>query len=116
MPTKTTRGPNAKEKRYVKWIKEEKLTCDCCKRMAPLIGHHCEGATFKHNKVLVGHWFVLGLCERCDEVVTLGSRRSFREHFRPQAEIWLEAIQDYQLVNGFEVPEEVIESIRDWGR
>lgn len=115
-PTKNTRGPNADEKRYVKWIKEEKLTCDACGAYGPLIAHHCEGATFKHNKVLVGHWFVVGLCQRCDDVVTHGSRRAFREKFGPQARIALDALKEYMNHKGEVVPTDVMNAIEDWDK
>ena len=114
--TKNTRGPNADEKRYVKWIKEEKLTCDACGRYGPLIAHHCEGATFKHNKVLIGHWFIIGLCQPCDDIVTRGSRRAFRQIFGPQARICLQALHEYMNHKGEVVPLEVLDSIRDWDK
>ncbi len=111
--TKNTRGPNAKEKRYHRYIKTEKVCCDACSRYGPLILHHCEGATFKHNKVLVGHWFVLGLCGECDDIVTHGSRRAFREKFGPQARLAITALNDY---TGDQVPLEVLQAIRSWDK
>lgn len=114
-PTKNTRGPNAKEKRYIRYIKTEKQCCDACGRYGPLVAHHCEGATFKHNKVLIGHWFLLGLCGHCDDIVTRGSRRAFREKYGPQARIALKALEDYMLV-GDQVPKDVLDAIRDWDR
>lgn len=115
-PTKNTRGPNADEKRYVTWIKQEKITCCACERISPLIAHHCEGATFKHNKVLIGHWFVIGLCELCDSIVTFGSRREFRNRFGSQAELWLKCIDAYRFDKGLSPPEDVKSAIMDWAK
>src|SRR5690606_16843903 len=93
-PTKNTRGPNAEEKRYIAWIKEGNY-CVACGSEEPVIAHHCEGSTFKNNKVLVGHWFVIGLCEFCDNIITKGNRKTFREHFGPQSLLWNDSIGMY---------------------
>jgi hypothetical protein len=92
-PTKTTRGPNADEKRFQGWLKEQ----PCCVTgvSGPSIVHHCEGATFKHNKVLVGHWFCLPLCQEVDDVITHGSRKAFRERYGPQSDFWRAVIFNY---------------------
>lgn len=110
-PTKNTRGPNADEKRYIGLIKEAG-TCCTCGSCRGVIAHHCEGATFKHNKVLVGHWFVIPLCDTCDSVVTHGSRRRFIETFGPQSALWFATINALDV----QVPHEVKEAILDWGR
>lgn len=114
--TKNTRGPNAAEKRYLKYIKTEKLLCDACSRYGPLIAHHCEGATFKHNKVLVGHWFLLGLCQHCDDIVTQGSRRAFREKYGPQSRLSVHALKEYEYITGQRVPQDVLHSIENWNK
>ena len=114
--TKNTRGPNAEEKRFHKWIKEECGRCAACLSRMPLILHHCEGATFKHNKILVGHWFTIGLCEYCDDIVTRGSRKSFREKFGPQSECWENQVFKYISHKKEQPPEEVFNAIMDWGR
>lgn len=115
-PTKTTRGPNADEKRYMAWVKQS-CKCRACFAPAYVIFHHCEGATFKHNKTLIGHWFGIGLCQDCDSVVTHGSRRAFREHFgTTQAQLWKESAQEYEAQTDYEVPQQVKNAIADWGR
>jgi len=108
-----TRGPNAAERKHATWVKCGN-TCAACRRYALLILHHAEGATFRHNKELIGHWFVLGLCQECDDIVTHGSRRAFREKFGPQSEIWLRQFERYPFKN--ECPTEVVAAIKDWER
>lgn len=109
-PTKNTRGPNAEEKRFMAWVKDQ--SCIVTGHEGPSIVHHCEGATFKNNKVLVGHWFILPLCQEVDDIVTHGSRRAFRERFGPQSALWAKLIEK----SPFEPPAEVEMAIMDWGR
>lgn len=118
--TKNTRGPNAEEKRFHRWVKERQA-CAACSNLAPTILHHCEGSTFRHNKTLVGHWFVIGLCQVCDDVVTHGSRKRFRLEFGPQSKLWRRLISEYDLHLKREhepdvVPVDVYNAIMDWGR
>ncbi len=63
-PTKNTRGPNAEEKRFQGWVKQQ--PCCWCGSESGSIVDHVMGATFKHNKTLIGHWFVLPDCAECD--------------------------------------------------
>jgi hypothetical protein len=109
-PTKTTRGPNAEEKRFMAWVKEQH--CIVYGTPGPSIAHHCEGATFKHKKVLVGHWFLLPLSQDADDIVTHGSRKRFREAFGPQSSLWLKLIKKSPI----QPPADVIDAITDWGR
>ena len=88
--------------------------CTACGAHAPLIAHHCEGSTFRHNKVYVGPWFVIGLCQRCDNKVTLGSRKGFREIYGPQSDLWHKQLQKYPLRH--ECPLDVFAAIANWGR
>ena len=111
--TSNTRGPNSAERKHSTWVKCGN-TCAACRRYSLLIVHHCEGSTFRHNKELIGHWFVLGLCQECDDVVTHSSRRAFRERFGPQSEIWARQFERNPFKN--ECPAEVVAAIKDWGR
>ena len=70
-PTKNTRGPNAEEKRFAAYTKES--DCIACGAEGPSIVDHVAGATYKHNKVLIGHWFLIPLCVTCDTIKTQGS-------------------------------------------
>jgi len=112
--TAQSRGPNAAEKAHMAWVKHNGDFCSACQWPAILIVHHCEGATFRHNKILIGHWFVLGLCQECDDVVTHGSRRAFREKFGPQSELWLRQFERYPFKT--ECTLEVQAAIKDWGK
>lgn len=113
--TATTRGPNAEEKQYQAWVKESNH-CAACNNVAPVIGHHCWGATFKHMKTLIGHWFFIGLCQTCDDVITHGSRRGFINQFGPQSDLWCESIIRYEVETGRTAPEDVRKAIIDWGQ
>jgi hypothetical protein len=109
-PTRQSRGPNAEEKRFHGFTKE--ASCIACGNPGPSIVHHCEGSTFKNNKVLVGHYFVLPLCELCDTVITNGSKKAFRAEFGPQSELWGRHIER----SGFKPPGEVSAAVESWGR
>lgn len=113
LATRQSRGADAAEKRHMKWIKERGI-CAACGNSAGVIVHHCEGATFKHNKLLVGHWFVIGLCQCCDNIVTRGSRRAFRDAFGPQSKLWFRQLQEYP--GRHEVGQCEINAILDWGK
>jgi hypothetical protein len=108
-PTKNTRGPNAEEKRFMAYTKES--DCIACNHPGPSIVHHCEGATFRHNKVLIGHAFVIPLCQSCDDVITQGSRKKFREEFGPQSMLWHKHLDN----SPFAPPGEVYHAIMDYG-
>ena len=109
-PTSNTRGPNAAEKRFHAITKES--DCIACGNEGPSIVHHCEGSCFKHNKVLCGHMFVIPLCLRCDDVITQGSRKAFRERFGPQSDCWQFHIEQ----TGFIAPVDIHNAIVDWNR
>jgi len=109
--TRQSRGINSAEKRHMSWIKD-RMICAACKQYGPVICHHAEGSAFKHQKVLVGHLFVLGLCQSCDDIVTHQSRRAFRDSFGAQSGLWVEQFADYPAQDEFS-PEE-IEAIAAW--
>lgn len=106
-PTSKTRGPNAAEKAHMGWVKMR--PCCTCGSPGPSVVNHCEGATFRHNKILIGHWFVIPLCADCDAVITQGSRKAFRAAFGSQASHWLRLITKYAC----QPPADVINAIRD---
>ena len=108
--TKNTRAANADEKRFMAWVKWQ--DCCVCGVSGPSVVDHCYGSAFKHNKTLIGHFFVIPLCTTCDAVDTQGSRRAFVDKFGPKSEYWLK-IYDRAPVS---VPEEIVEAIKDWGR
>jgi hypothetical protein len=111
-PTKNTRGPSAEEKRFHGYTKES--DCIQCGNEGPSIVDHVAGATFKHNKVLIGHWFVIPLCVECDTVKTQGSSRKFVETFgKTIASLWEQHILCYGIDKA---PDDVFTSIMDSGK
>jgi len=108
-PTKNTRGPNAAEKRFQGWLKEQ--PCVWCGMPGPSIVDHARGATFKHNKTLIGHWFCLPACVRCDHEKTVKGKRQGNE-----VEAWYRLVMGYELETGYRCPDEVVIAILDFGR
>lgn len=111
-PTPQTRGPNAAEDRFRSWVKEQ--PCITCNNTGYVFVDHVMGATFRHNKVLIGHWFLLPLDGWCDRQKTGGKRKQFREKFGNYSDLWLKLIERYPRKD--EIPKEVIEAIKDWGQ
>ena len=112
-PSKNTRGANVAEKRHMTWVKEN-MRCAACKRFGLVYAHHCEGSTFRNNKVLIGHLFVIGLCQACDDIVTHDSRKAFRESFGSQSGLWAEQFEDYPHKEEFS--EEEVNAIISYGK
>jgi hypothetical protein len=90
--TKQSPGANAAEKRHMSWLKERGI-CSACGNDAGVICHHSAGSSFKIKVdlkiVLIGHAFVLGLCYKCDSLITNGSRKQFFNVFGKQSELWI---------------------------
>jgi len=80
--TKNTRGPNTLEKAFQGWLKER--PCGYCGNPGPSIVDHARGATFKHQKTLIGHIFCTPRCERCDFHKTTKGRRVVHGKFESQ--------------------------------
>lgn len=108
-PTKNTRGPNADEKRFQGWLKIQ--DCVWCGNPGPSIVDHARGATFKHNKVLIGHWFCLPDCITCDHEKTVGGKRQGNE-----AQAWLSMHEAYSAETGRSAPLDVLLAIEDWDK
>lgn len=108
-PTKNTRGPNADEKRFQGWLKEQ--PCVWCGNDGPSIVDHCRGATFKHNKVLAGHWFCVSQCVECDTKKTIHGKRLGNE-----STAWIVLSRAYQEEGNKSAPDDVWVSIEDWNK
>lgn len=108
-PTKNTRGPNADEKRFQGWLKNR--YCEWCGSESGSIVDHCRGATFKHNKVLIGHTLCLPQCVTCDTQKTIHGKRLGNESAR-----CLLLLNKFRIDTGIEFPVEVIEAIKDWNK
>lgn len=111
--TKQSRGINSAEKRHLVWIKERGI-CAACDNCNGVIAHHMYGSSFKHNKVLIGHWAIIGLCQQCDDIVTIGSRKRFTNMYGAQSELWLKQFNEYPDKD--ECPQEVIDAITGHGK
>lgn len=111
--TRQSRAANAAEKRHMSWIKG-RMICAACNRFGPVINHHCEGATFRNKKILVGHLFVIGLCQDCDDIITRQSRRKFRESFGSQSGLWSKQFESYPNQQDFS--QEEIQAIISYGK
>lgn len=113
-PSKTTRGINAAERRWMQFVKGQS-NCIACKAYGPVIGHHCAGSAAKIKvdlvTVVIGMWFVIPLCQRCDDLVTHGSRRRLTDKYGPQRELWARLIKTWTG----EVPPEIITGIMESG-
>ena len=122
--SKTTNHANAKERRFAKHTKE----CDCivCGQPGPSIVDHALGATFKHNKVHAGHWYLLPLCYSCDKFKSTpnGSTARFIDMTGKRlCDLWSSHIENLKSLklNGLcdDVdlpPQDVYDAIMDWGR
>jgi len=108
-PTKNTRGPNAAERRFQGWVKQQ--PCCWCGSESGSIVDHCRGATWKHLKTLCGHWFVIPQCLECDTKKTIHGKRCGNE-----SQAWLNIIEQYKLEVGEKPPIEVEIAIKDWNR
>lgn len=106
--TKNTRGPNADEKAFQGWVKHQ--PCCWCGNESGSIVDHVKGSTFKHNKELIGHWFVLPNCETCDHKKTVEGKK-----LGDYAVKW-ELLQSvYEAETDRNVPIDVWRAIRGWG-
>ena len=110
--TKNTRGPNADERRFQQWLKQQK----CCVGSNGIVEvHHCKGSTFKHNKVLIGHWFCIPLSQSAHQAYHNGTK-SWRDVYGPQSALWHSEALAYMAETGEEIPESVILAIMDYGK
>ena len=95
--TKQTRAPNAAEKRFLKWTKEQ--PCIVTGLRVPVIAHHCWGSAAKRKvdliSTLIGPWAVIPLSKTVDDVITLGSRRRFEQQYGPQIRYLMRHIASY---------------------
>ena len=73
--------------------------------------HHPVGTTGKHNKINIGHWWILALSTKDHKIIhTIGKLRKQlkKEQFRVQ-------MRDYfDVINKMPVPDEVLEAIQNY--
>lgn len=111
-PNGKTRQANQSERNFQGWLKEH--VC-CVSGDNGVEVHHCEGSTFRHNKVLIGHWFCIPLTTEKHKEYHSGTR-AFRERHGMQADLWMNVYQLYKDDTGKKAPLEVVQAIADWGR
>lgn len=118
-PTKNTRGPNAAEKAFQAWLKDQ----PCCVTGAhgSTEVHHMYGASFKHKKVLIGHWACIPLCydyHRGDSGYHTLGQKVWRDACGDQAALWDLMVRAYEhnFLEEAVVPDDVYNAIMDWGK
>jgi len=82
--------------------------------------HHVAGASYKHNKVYIGNWFVLPVSFQYhdmssnDALNVTHHRRHYEEAFGKQSAIWLEMVNVIRDQDGtLPFSDEVIEAVLD---
>lgn len=110
----STRAANANERKFMALVAE--MPCCGCGNPGPSIVDHMYGSTFKHNKVLIGHFAALPYCHSCDQIKTIQGRAAHDENFGvTQADLWLRMIRRSDTMAAL-VPDSVFYAIKDWGR
>ena len=115
---------NAPTKAQSDWREEVRaLGCIVSMEKGPHIQiHHVLGATAKHNKVEIGHWFILPLTGwyHLDNPTlnVTNNKKMLEAQFGSQVNLWLQLLKNYEFhyERPAPVPPEVVESIRDLGR
>jgi hypothetical protein len=110
--TKNTRSRNSAEAAFQLWLKQQ--PCLLGGRGITEV-HHCKGSTFKHNKVLIGHWFCLNLSQEIHHEYDQGSK-PWRAKYGNQADLWEKIHDRYFGETGDRAPDEVVKAIRSYGR
>ena len=102
------RSANAQEKAFQGWVKHQ--PCVWCGSESGSIVDHVVGAKTGHNKVHIGHFFVLPNCEVCDKKKTIDGQK-----LGDYVEKWVDLHDDYMHATGKCAPHEVGFSILSWG-
>ena len=78
--------------------------------------HHCVGVSGKHNKVEIGHWWIVAISER-DHRTLHGAVGSKNKGWRKETEKdWYitQMISYFQKYHRMPVPDQVLEAIEDY--
>lgn len=102
------RNANAQEKAFQSYVKHH--CCVWCGSESGSIVDHVIGAKKGHNKVHIGHWFVLPSCETCDYKKTIEGKK-----LGDYAEKWFDLMLEYRQKGGSPASNDVFESIQSWG-
>lgn len=95
--TRQSRGANAKESRYHKWVADQ--DCSCCGNCGPSIPHHVAGSSYKKDKRLIGHLFVIPVCHNCHTMID-DEKPLFKEKFGRQCDLWAITFEQYVTQGG----------------
>ncbi|NRA49216.1 MAG: DUF968 domain-containing protein [Phaeodactylibacter sp.] len=107
-----TRGANAEEKRFHTWLANQRC---CVSGDYGVQIHHCKGSSFRHNKVLIGHWFVIPLSPERHAEYHSGTK-AFREKYGPQSALWSELVEKYESETGLICPYDVQIAIMNYAQ
>lgn len=91
------------------WLKYQ--PCSFCGCESGSIVDHCKGSTFKHQKRMIGEIFCNSKCFKCDQVVTIGTRKDlFEKYGKTDSEATLIQLDQYYDETGirFEVADELV--------
>lgn len=106
---KGARLANAEEKKFQAYLKEQ--LC-CVTGDYGVDVHHCKGSTYKHDKVLVGHYFCLPLSPDSHRMYHM-EKHHFIADYGKQGELWAVLADRYTDETGKEIPENVRNAIID---
>lgn len=117
--TKQSPAPCSGAKALVSWIKQRGI-CAACGDDGGVIAHHSAGSSAKVRvgieRSYIGPWFVLGLCQHDDDIVTHGTRQEFRDWYGKECEVWANQIEEYEAETGAAVPELIKQGVAAWNK
>jgi len=109
--TDTTRGINAEERRFIKWIKAQPCIIPGCGDEYCKVDH-VYGSTEKHQKQLIGPWCLLSLCGYHEGIKTRYGKGKFMLKYGSAAKMILQSIENSRC----NAPELVIAAIEDYSK
>lgn len=117
-----SKGNNPTEKQAA-WREEVRaLGCILTGDKSSVEIHHVLGATAKHNKTDIGHWFILPLSgwyhRNSPNLNVTDHKKTFEETFGSQVSLFNRLLELYEFHYGVEPPvdDSVIRAIRDLER
>ena len=110
--TPQSRGATAEEKRFHAWLKQR--PCAVTGREGVDV-HHCVGATFRHNRILIGHVFCLPLAPEIHREFHQ-DKRIWIDNYGLQCDIWHDEYHEYCYQIGHPVFVEEFTAIMDLKR
>jgi len=113
-------NPNSKELRWREDVRA--LGCILTGEKLAVEIHHVVGASAKHDKTSIGHWFILPLSKwyhRDDSLLNVtDNKKTFEETFGSQVSLFNRLLELYEFHYGCRPPvdDSVIRAIRDLER